>query len=973
MSLRTPTAVPPAPAAVTTPPRRPAGALAELLTVPQAAIAVTARAAFARPGLVAAAALLLVCVPNHSDDVATSVHVTPIDLGGLAVVAAVTPRWLRTVAGTAPPILSRAAAWLMAAVLGTIVLATVTSTDPASSLTGLLRYFELFVLLPLAMLTATRRREDRLPVLGAAILVGVFESVLGTWQTLTDNGASYAGRNVRAVGTFGSLDIMGMATVVGFGLIAATALALSCRGADRSARVRRVRTLSWCAAALMVPGMICSLSRGAWIATALAVGVLCFAVAWRTAFKALLLGAVAGFVVLGVAGALNPPSAAFADTGSVSARFGSIFDSVSTPDESVTDRYALWRAAEHMWESHPLTGIGLKQFPDFRDSNAPLTLSNGSQTESSVTGFQVEPILSPHNMYLLALAEQGLPGALVFAVLLIGLPLAALRRSRARLRLTAGDAVVRAAPWLEAGGLAAAGFGLWTAVDDLYADIGGPSTVYGCLLLGLVLAQALPVTSRARHLPPHAGNASAEDPNAAAPAAPGDGRPPATRSAISPRVPRLSALTRGAVQTTVLNLAGSVLGLARDLLLARFFGASGTTDAFLVAWTVPETAAPLLIEDGMSYVMVPIFSRATRGRRTTRYALDSTWPPLVSSLSLLAGLTALAAPAVVHLLAPGLADPRIAITCTRLTSACVLLFGVTGYAAAALRTRHVFGPPAAIYVAYNAGILSLMILGKDRWGVTAAAAGVALGAGLMVLVQLPSFLRVIGAPGRPMRGTSLLTVSTLLPIVAFTIARQGQTWVERYLGSELSAGNISYLNYAQKVGQVPMSIGVMLTAVSFPTLSRALQAGRIDEARRRITRDLGVAALFGGAGTLFLIATAPLVIKVLFQHGEFTAHDTAATATILRVYVLGLLGQTTVGVTVRLYFSRRVTWYPAIAMFVGLVITAAVGELTLHSLGASGIALGNAIGITFTAIALIAGAHRFLFPRSAAGAQGERR
>jgi putative peptidoglycan lipid II flippase len=924
---------PAAPAVV----RASARTVAELLTSPQAAVAVAARAAFARPGLVAAAALLLVCVPNHSGDVATSVHVTPVDLGGLAVVGAVTPRWLRVLAGRAPAVLSRAAACLLAAVLCSIVLATLTSTDPDSSLSGLLRYLELFILLPAAMLTATRRREDRIPVLGAAIAVGLFESILGTWQTLTHNGASYAGTNVRAVGTFGSLDIMGMATVVSLGLIAATAVAVSSGGRERSPRARRIRTLAWCAAALMVPGLICSLSRGAWIAAAVAVGVICTVAAWRTVLKTLLIGAVAGFVVLGALGSLNSnASSAFANTGSVTARFSSIFNSTSKPDQSVTDRYSLWTAAEHMWETHPVTGIGLKQFSTYRDSSAPLSLSNGSQTESSVTGFQVEPILSPHNMYFLTLAEQGLPGALVFAVVLVGLPLLALRRSSAEWHSGGARAAPDPAPWLRAGGLAAAGFGLWMAVDYLYADIGGPSTVYGCLLLGLVLGQALPRPATAR------------------------------QSVLVFPTPQLSALTRGAVVTTVFNLGGSVFGLARDLLLARFFGASGTTDAFLVAWTVPETASPLLIEDGMSYVMVPIFSRAAPDRRSTRYAVNSTWLPLVTVLSALAGITALAAPAVVHLLAPGLADPALAITCTRLTSVTVLLFGLTGYGAAALRTRHVFGPPAAIYVAYNLGILTLMILGRDRWGVTAAAAGVAFGAALMVLVQLPSFLRVFGAPGRPIRGTALLTVAAVLPVVTFTLARQAQTFVERYLGSELSAGNISYLNYAQKVGQVPMSVGVMLTAVSFPTLSRALQSGRLDEARRRIKRDLGLALLFGGAGTLFLIATAPLVIRILFQHGEFTAHDTAATATILRVYVLGLLGQTAVGVTVRLYFSRRVTWYPAVAMLVGLVVTAVVGKLTLHSLGASGIALGNAVGITVTALALLAGARRFLIPRPAA-------
>lgn len=886
---------------------------------PQAALVLALRAAFRRPALVVAGAMALVCVPSHTSDVSASVHITAIDLGSVLVVASVLPIWLRAVAGRASA-LPRSVCVLLGAMSLALVVATVTSTDPHASLSGLVRYLQVFVVVPAAVATIVHASapRDRTLLLVAAVLAGLFEAALGTWQTLTVTGASYQGRDVRAVGTFGSLDVMGMATVVGFGIVAAVALALTRRG--------RARILAWSAVAAMTPGTVFSLSRGAWLATGAAVLLLAIAIAGRAAVKALALLAVAVFVALGLATIIGGSSSS---SGSVLPRLASIGSAVTAPDQSVLDRYSLWKAAEGIWRDHPATGVGLKQFPEYRDAYAPISLSAGGQAADPSHPFQVEPLLSPHNLYLLTLAEQGLPGATVFVALLLGVPIAAWaalvrgRRSgtrRARLVLPA----------------VALGWGAWGAVDFVYADIGGASTGYYSILLGVMLAGAVPLTQTA-------------------PARIADVGAPVRRR-------RLGVLVRGSLLTAGLNFAGSLLGLARDLLLARFFGAVSGTDAFLVAWTVPETAAPLLIDGGMSYLMVPVFSRAAGSRRATRRAVAATWPPLVAVTGAVAAVVALGAPLLVRLIAPGLADPGLAVRCTRLTAITILMFGVTGYAAAALRSHHVFGPPAAIYVAYNVGILALMIAAHDAWGVAAAAGGVALGAVLMVAIQAPAFVRTLGAPGRPARGAGMVTLAAVLPIVVFTLARQAQVYVERFLGSELSPGTISHLNYAQKVAQVPMTLAVLLAVVSFPTLSRAIQAGQVAEARRRMARDLAITAGAVGLATVFLLAFAPWVIGLLFQHGAFTARDTAATASIMRVYVLGLLGQTVVGVTCRLYFSGRASWIPAAAMAPGLLATAVVGRLTLHSLGANGIALGNAAGITLTAALLLVHTRRTLAP-----------
>ncbi|GHB42798.1 membrane protein [Streptomyces xanthochromogenes] len=435
-------------------------------------------------------------------------------------------------------------------------------------------------------------------------------------------------------------------------------------------------------------------------------------------------------------------------------------------------------------------------------------------------------------------------------------------------------------------------------------------------------------------------------------------------------------LARAAFLTAVLTLAGALLGLLRDQAFAHVFGADTDTDAFLVAWTVPEVAATLLIEDGLAFVLVPAFSLALvgRGRQPgpdpVRALVAATLPRLMLALAAGAAVLIAAAPAVVAVLAPGLPATGLAVDCTRLTATCVFSFGLTGYCSAALRGHGRFLAPASIYVAYNVGIIGLLLLLGGAWGVRAAAAGVAFGGVLMVVIQVPALWRswrqreaalAVPEPRRAPAGQAprALRLALVAPVVVFALSRQTQVLIERFLAAPLPAGAISHLNYAQKVAQMPMVLSLMLCTVTFPVIARALAAGDTERARRRVESDLIVAGTIVLLGASVVVACAPEIIQVLFQRGAFTLHDTDATADVMRVYALGLLGQTLVGVLARSYFSEaRPLWYPACAMLAGLAATAVAGALAVPVWGAPGIAAANALGITLTALALLWGSGR---------------
>lgn len=434
--------------------------------------------------------------------------------------------------------LSRAAALLLGLPVVGVAVAALGAPDVASGLSGLVRYLQVFVLVPAAVLLILRDRADFRLLAWTFVALAGWQGGVGVHQYMTGTGASYMGSDIRAVGTFGPTDVMGMATVVAYGLVCAVGLALGTRG-PRAARQRNAALL--CAALLVVP-LALSFSRGAWIATAAACGAQLLLGGARRAVRVL---AVLSAVCVVLVGGLGLGTAMLQE------RLDSITHVTDAPDQSVADRYSMWAAAVDMWRERPLTGVGLKGFPLHRDGHASLSLSSGSDTGGAGAAFRRQPLLSPHNMYLLVLAEQGLIGVVALVGSWAGLLVCGVfvhRRTRAytvpasapagsgtppapagapgtapprrpqgtgtppaQKGATAGSGAPqgtgagrRRTGTRRPGGrgprrpggrgdLTLIGFGLlaWQLIDFAYADIGGPSTVLTAVVLGAVAWWAL--------------------------------------------------------------------------------------------------------------------------------------------------------------------------------------------------------------------------------------------------------------------------------------------------------------------------------------------------------------------------------------------------------------------------------------------------------------------------------------------------
>ncbi|MFH0174761.1 O-antigen ligase family protein [Streptomyces cacaoi] len=361
--------------------------------------------------------------------------------------------------------LSRTAALVLGLPVVGLAVAAMGASSPGAGLSGMGRYLQIFVLVPAAVVLLVRDRTDFRVLAWSFVGLAGWQGAVGVHQFVTGTGASYQGENIRAVGTFGPQDVMGMATVVAFGLICAVGLALG------RTPVRQ-RAIAACSAlALLVP-LALSFSRGAWIATVLTCAIQLALAGPRRALKVGAVGAAAGVILVGGFGV---------GSAMLQERVNSITQVRDAPDRSVTDRYTMWAAAIGMWRDQPLTGVGLKGFPEHRDGHASLALSSGSDTDGAGSGFVKQPLLSPHNMYLLILSEQGLIGLLALAGGWLAM-LACGLRGWFRVR--------RSGPGLDCA-LVACGLLIWQLVDFTYADIGGPSTVLTAVVFGAVAWWAL--------------------------------------------------------------------------------------------------------------------------------------------------------------------------------------------------------------------------------------------------------------------------------------------------------------------------------------------------------------------------------------------------------------------------------------------------------------------------------------------------
>jgi putative peptidoglycan lipid II flippase len=396
------------------------------------------------------------------------------------------------------------------------------------------------------------------------------------------------------------------------------------------------------------------------------------------------------------------------------------------------------------------------------------------------------------------------------------------------------------------------------------------------------------------------------------------------------------------------TLASTLLGFSREVVTAKYFGASWQLDVFLSA-SAMTTILFGVFNGALTSALVPIFSDyLATDREHDGWRLASTLIVGVAGvLALLAALGWLLAPVYVPLFARFPADRLpTAIAMTRWLMPTILATSLAGIIASMLNAHQRFFAAALQGVATNIIVILGVSLGFGRYGIYALVFGSVLGLFAQLLVQLPAFLR-LGRfrPVFDVHHPGLTRVLTMLgPIAIGSAAGQLALFFDRFFASGLAEGSIAGMNYAVKLVGFPQQIFVSAIAtVIFPVFSSQFATRNRPAMRRSISTGLRMVVFLALPSALGLIALAEPIVHVLLERGAFGPEATALCASLLPFAAAGLVALAANVVLTRCTFACGEVTLP-IAVAVGTVIVNIVLSLVwLPTLGARGLLLANAV------------------------------
>jgi len=424
-------------------------------------------------------------------------------------------------------------------------------------------------------------------------------------------------------------------------------------------------------------------------------------------------------------------------------------------------------------------------------------------------------------------------------------------------------------------------------------------------------------------------------------------------------------LLRAASTISLLTLASRITGLVRETLVAGLFGATALTDAFLVAFRIPNLLRRLFAEGAFSQAFVPLLAatKATEGEEATRRLIDAVATVLLWALVATSVLGIAAAPVLVWLLGSGLPGPAFdaSVAMTRFMFPYIGCMSLVALSAGILNTWQRFVVPAATPVLLNVSVIAVgwALAGPlERAGypgIYAMAFGVMLGGVLQLAVQWPA-LRAIGALPRMRLTWRGLRESRAHPGVGRVLRQMGPAllgvgvsqlslMINTKISTYLGAGATSWLNYADRLMEFPIGLlGVALGVVLTPQLSAAQASGAGERYSRLLDWGLRMVLLLALPCAVALLVFAEPLTAVLYHRGAFSGTDVARTAQAVMGWGVGLMGLIAVKVLAPGFYARQDTGTPARIAVAVLLLTQGFNLVFVPWVGVAGLALSIGLG-----------------------------
>jgi putative peptidoglycan lipid II flippase len=441
------------------------------------------------------------------------------------------------------------------------------------------------------------------------------------------------------------------------------------------------------------------------------------------------------------------------------------------------------------------------------------------------------------------------------------------------------------------------------------------------------------------------------------------------------------SLFKAASTVSLLTLASRVTGLVRDLLMAATFGANAMTDAFTVAFRIPNLFRRLFGEGAFSQAFVPALaqSKAADGEEATRKLIDSVATVLAWTLLVTCGIGVVAAPLLVLALASGVRQSpesfEAAVLMTRWMFPYIGFMSMVALSAGILNTWKKFAVPAATPVLLNVSMIAAAWFGapwfrsKGIEPIFAMAGGVMLGGFLQLAVQIPALKRLgllpnIGASWHRLRDAwadpGVRRVAGMMaPALLGVGVAQISLMINTQIASWLGPGNVTWLDYAGRLMEFPTAmLGVALGVVLMPQLAGAKAANDPERYSAMLDWGLRLVVLLAVPSSVALLVFNVPLIATLFHYGAFKASDVDMVALALAGYGAGLVGLVAIKVLAPGFYASQDMKTPVRIAIVVLVLTQLLNIALVPKLGHTGLALSISIGALINAAWLLVGLMR---------------
>ncbi len=381
-----------------------------------------------------------------------------------------------------------------------------------------------------------------------------------------------------------------------------------------------------------------------------------------------------------------------------------------------------------------------------------------------------------------------------------------------------------------------------------------------------------------------------------------------------------------------MTLVSRVLGLVRDMVLARFFGANAAMDAFFVAFKIPNFLRRLFAEGAFSQAFVPIISeyREQRDHASVQQLVNKVGGTLLGVLSVLCIVGVLASPVLVTIFAPGFLyrDPaqfELAALMLRMTFPYILFVSLVAFAAGILNTYGRFAAASLVPVWLNVVLIGAAVLVSPRLAQPELAlAGGVFVAGLVQLLFLLPSLKRVGLFPRPAWGRHdpgvRRIMKLMLPGILGSSVAQINLLFDTLVASFLVAGSVSWLYYSDRLVEFPLGVfAIALSTVILPSLSRSHANDSLQEFSRTVDWGLRMVLLIGIPSAVGLFLMARPLLATLFNYGDFGATDVNMAGMSLMAYAFGLPAFMLVKVLAPAFYSRKDTTTPVRIAIVALL------------------------------------------------------